>query len=76
MLELLTGVNLTEAAQGLSVTSWPSGHAHDCEEAIAFANQHGVRCHVEEFPLSKIADGVKKMNDGTVRFRSVIVMDK
>lgn len=62
--------------KGLSVTSWPSGASRDCEEAIAFANQHGVRCMVEEFPLSKIAEGVKKMNDGTVRFRSVIVMDK
>jgi len=37
--------------KGLSFCGWPSGHARDCEEAIAFAEELGVNCMVESFPL-------------------------
>lgn len=37
--------------KGLSFCGWPSGHARDCEEAIAFAEELGVKCMVESFPL-------------------------
>jgi D-arabinose 1-dehydrogenase-like Zn-dependent alcohol dehydrogenase len=37
----------------LSVQVWPSGHATDSEEAIAFTELHGINCMVEEFPLEK-----------------------
>jgi D-arabinose 1-dehydrogenase-like Zn-dependent alcohol dehydrogenase len=36
---------------GVSVQVWPSGHATDTEEALAFTELHGIKCLVEEFPL-------------------------
>ncbi|KAF1835537.1 alcohol dehydrogenase [Decorospora gaudefroyi] len=58
-----------------SVHGWPSGHALDSEEAIAFAEKQGVKCMVEKFPFEQVEDAVKHMESGKVRFRSVIVME-
>lgn len=52
------------------------GHALDTEEAIQFAQTHDVNCMIEEFPLEKANDALKHMEDGKVRFRSVLVMGK
>ncbi|ROV90519.1 hypothetical protein VMCG_09841 [Cytospora schulzeri] len=61
--------------KGLSVQSWPSGHARDSEEAIQFTELHGIDCMIEKFPLAKANEAYKVMMDGTVRFRAVITMD-
>ena len=61
--------------KGLSVGAWPSGHALDSEEAIAFAMTHGVKCMVEKFPFDKANEAMDHMMSGKVRFRSVLVMD-
>lgn len=61
--------------KGSSVHGWPSGHALDCEEAIAFAEHQGVKCMIEKFPFDKVDEAVKHMESGKVRFRSVIVME-
>ena len=60
---------------GVSVHGWPSGHALDSEEAIAFAEHQGVKCMVEKFPFAKVEDAVEHMMSGKVRFRAVLVMD-
>lgn len=60
---------------GLSVAGWPSGHALDAEEAIAFAHTHGVKCMVEKFPMSKVNEAMEHMLSGKVRFRGVLTMD-
>lgn len=60
---------------GRSVHGWPSGHAHDSEETIAFAQTQGVKCMVEKFPFDKVEEAVEHMESGKVRFRSVIVME-
>lgn len=60
--------------KGLSVVGWPSGHALDSEEAIAFAYTHGVKCEVEKFPLEKANEAMEHMLSGKVRFRSVLTM--
>lgn len=62
--------------KGLSVKSWPSGHALDCEETIAFAKLHDIHCMVEKFPFSQVKEAVDKMITNKVRFRSVLVMDE
>lgn len=59
--------------KGISVHGWPSGHALDSEEAIAFAQNQGVKCMVETCKLEDVTDSVKKMEDGKIRFRGVIV---
>lgn len=61
--------------KGVSVAGWPSGHALDSEEAIAFAQRHGVRCMVEKFPLSKANEAMEHMLSGKVRFRAVLTLE-
>ncbi|KAI4169542.1 MAG: hypothetical protein LQ343_005622 [Gyalolechia ehrenbergii] len=58
--------------KGLSVSSWPSGHAMDCEEAISFAQLHNVNCMIEKFPLDKANEAYEHMMNGKARFRAVI----
>lgn len=57
------------------VVGFPSGHALDCEEAIAFTKLHGIRCLVEKFPLKDAQKAYDHMLSGDVRFRSVLVME-
>lgn len=59
----------------LSVCGWPSGHAQDSEDAIAFAQTHGVKCMIEKFPLAKANEAMDHMLSGKVRFRAVLTMD-
>ncbi|KAI0444374.1 alcohol dehydrogenase [Xylaria telfairii] len=60
--------------KGASVTGWPSGHALDSEEAIAFATNHGVKCLIEKFPLDDVAQAMEHCHAGRVRFRGVLTM--
>ena len=57
------------------VVGFASGHALDCEEAIAFTKLHGIKCMVEKFPLKDVQKAYDHMRSGNVRFRSVLVMD-
>ncbi|RMZ13959.1 hypothetical protein D0862_02172 [Hortaea werneckii] len=59
----------------LSVCGWPSGHAQDSEDAIAFAQTHGVKCMIEKFPLEKAQEAMEHMLAGKPRFRAVLTMD-
>jgi D-arabinose 1-dehydrogenase-like Zn-dependent alcohol dehydrogenase len=61
--------------KGASVHGWPSGHALDSEEAIAFAQRQDVKCMVERFPLDKAQEALDHMLSGKVRFRAVLVME-
>ncbi|RAK73797.1 GroES-like protein [Aspergillus fijiensis CBS 313.89] len=60
--------------KGLSVQVWPSGHATDSEDAIAFTELQDINCMVEEFPLDKANEAYDAMVKGTVRFRAVLTM--
>ncbi|KAL2146151.1 hypothetical protein VTI28DRAFT_4991 [Corynascus sepedonium] len=69
-------VNINAMVQkGLSVHSWPAGHATDMEEAIKFAQLHEIGCLIEKFPLEKASEAYDAMLNGKVRFRSVITFD-
>lgn len=58
-----------------AVCGFPSGHALDSEEAIAFTRLHGISCMVEKFPLEDVQKAYDHMMSGNVRFRSVLVME-
>lgn len=58
---------------GNSITAWPSGHAQDTEEAIKFAEDHGVECMIEKFSFDKANDALEHMTSGKVRFRGVLM---
>ena len=61
--------------KNISVHGWPAGHALDCEESIAFAQNFGVKCLVEKYPLQDVEKGVQCMLSGDSRFRVVLTMD-
>ena len=70
-------VNTTDLIlKAISVSGYPSGHALDSEEALAFTKLHNIKCMVETFPLSEAQKAYEHMLSGAVRFRSVIVVDK
>ena len=58
-----------------AVAGFPSGHALDSKEAIAFTKLHGIHCMVEKFPLKEVQKAFGHMLSGDVRFRSVLVME-
>ncbi|KHN93686.1 zinc-binding dehydrogenase [Metarhizium album ARSEF 1941] len=60
--------------RGLSVAGWPSGHALDSEEAIRFAQTHGIKCMIEKYPLADVQKAVDSLVAGKPRFRNVLVM--
>jgi len=62
-------------SKAATVSGYPSGHALDSEEAIAFTKLHGIRCLVEKFPLKDVQNAFDHMLSGDVRFRAVLVMD-
>ena len=57
-----------------SVQGWPCGHALDSEEAIRFANIHGVKCMVEKYPFVAVQEAVDSLTAGKPRFRNVLIM--
>ena len=61
--------------KGLSVCGWPSGHALDSEEAIAFTKHNGIKCMVEKYPLNDVQTAYDHMIHGEARFRAVLTMD-
>jgi D-arabinose 1-dehydrogenase-like Zn-dependent alcohol dehydrogenase len=58
-----------------SIQGWPSGHAKDSEETLAFAAKTGIRPRVETFPLAKAEEAFARMESGKARFRVVLTMD-
>ncbi|RFU27673.1 hypothetical protein B7463_g8669, partial [Scytalidium lignicola] len=72
MVEINT---LDLVAKGAGVFGYPSGHALDSEEAIAFTKLEGVKCMIEKFPLKDVQKAYDHMLSGDVRFRSVITME-
>jgi D-arabinose 1-dehydrogenase-like Zn-dependent alcohol dehydrogenase len=62
-------------SKAISVSGFPSGHALDSEEAIAFTQLHNIRCMVEKFPLRDARKAFDHMLSGDARFRSVIIME-
>lgn len=66
---------VTMISKGISVHGWPSGHALDSEEAIAFAKNQDVKCMIHKFPLSDVKGAVEHMLSGKARFRCVLIME-
>lgn len=66
--------SVTLISKSARIAGWASGHALDSEEAILFAQTHGIKCLIEKFPLAEAAKAMEHCNSGKVRFRSVLVM--
>ncbi|KAI1763047.1 putative alcohol dehydrogenase [Hypoxylon sp. FL1150] len=67
-------INTTEMKKkGISVQSWPCGHARDAEETIAFTELQRIFCMSQKFSLNQAQEAYDAMMEGGVRFRAVIV---
>lgn len=58
-----------------SIQGWPSGHALDSEETIAFARRHGVKCMIHKFPWTDGQKAIDDVEEGKPRFKNVLVME-
>ncbi|OTA64049.1 putative alcohol dehydrogenase [Hypoxylon sp. EC38] len=67
-----TGVMLK---YGVSVQSWPCGHATDSEDTIRFTELSNIDCMIEKFPLDRANEAYNHMLSGKARFRAVITME-
>ncbi|KAI1191828.1 alcohol dehydrogenase [Nemania serpens] len=65
---------LTLVSKSATVSGWASGYALDSEEAILFAQTHGIKCMIEKFPLAEAAKAMEHTESGKVRFRSVLII--
>ncbi|EAW11660.1 alcohol dehydrogenase [Aspergillus clavatus NRRL 1] len=65
----------SKVGKGKSIWSWPSGHATDSEEAIAFAELQGIDCLVEEFPLEKCNEAFGRSSSTTADRERVFLAD-
>jgi D-arabinose 1-dehydrogenase-like Zn-dependent alcohol dehydrogenase len=61
-------------ARDRRVQGWSSGTAADSSEAMAFAQQAGVRALIEPFPLARAQAAYEHMVSGRARFRAVLEM--
>ncbi|KAH6663222.1 putative alcohol dehydrogenase [Halenospora varia] len=72
-IEVNTADLITKA---VAVQGFPSGHALDSEEAIAFTKLHGIRCMVEKFPLKDVQKAFDHMMSGNNASRVSTSHDK
>jgi len=61
----LLGAQVNATASGI-------GSIEDIKQMLEFAAKHNVRPIIERLPMEKANEGIKKMRDGTVRFRVVL----
>jgi D-arabinose 1-dehydrogenase-like Zn-dependent alcohol dehydrogenase len=66
-------VNAFSMLSGKSIVGWPSGHAYDSEETVAFSKLSGVRARIEKFSFDKAEEAYGKVMSNKVRFRAVLV---
>ncbi|KAI9164147.1 Alcohol dehydrogenase patD [Paramyrothecium foliicola] len=63
-----TEIDLVQlVTKGSSVEGWASGHALDSEEAIEFAQTHGVKAMIEKFPFAKMQEAMDHMLSGKTK---------
>lgn len=56
------------------VQGWSSGTATDSTDAMAFAQQSGIKAMIEPFPLNEAQAAFDRMISGKARFRAVLEM--
>lgn len=55
-----------------AIQGWPSGHAKDSEDTLAFSALTGIRPKIEVFPLARAAQAYERMIANQARFRVVL----
>ncbi len=60
--------------RGLKLTGWPSGHADDSAEAVAFAKNHGVKTYIERYKFADVNAALDRLLSGKAHFKVVLDM--
>lgn len=60
--------------RGLKLAGWPSGHALDAQDAVAFAQHHGVKTLIETYKFADIGQAFERLHSGKARFKVVVDM--
>ncbi|EFX04577.1 alcohol dehydrogenase [Grosmannia clavigera kw1407] len=60
--------------RGLRLAGWPSGHALDSQDAVAFAQRHGIKTLIEPYKFADIDKAFERMHSGKARFKVVVDM--
>lgn len=61
----LLGAQINFTASGI-------GSIEEIQQMLAFSDKHNVRPIIEKLPMDKANEGIKKVRDGSVRFRVVL----
>jgi alcohol dehydrogenase (NADP+) len=56
----------------INLTASGIGSRKEIEQMLEFSAKHNVRPIIEKLPMEKANDGIKKVRDGSVRFRVVL----
>lgn len=59
----------------LSITGNPVGGSKDTQAMLDYAADNNIRPIIEEFPHSQTAEALRKVRDGSIRFRAVLKND-
>ncbi|MBI4405495.1 MAG: NAD(P)-dependent alcohol dehydrogenase [Deltaproteobacteria bacterium] len=57
----------------LRVVASPIGSRHDISRMLEFCARHKITAATELFPLEKVNEGLKRVREGSVRFRAVLI---
>ena len=58
------------------ITGSNIGSTAEIKEMLEFASKNDVRPWIEVLPMSKVNEGIKKVNDNNVKFRVVLEQGK
>jgi D-arabinose 1-dehydrogenase-like Zn-dependent alcohol dehydrogenase len=59
----------------LSISGNPVGGKTDTQAMLDFCAANDIKPIIEEFPHSQASEAIKKVRDGTIRFRAVLKND-
>ena len=59
----------------LSLSSSPIGSSDQMRAMLDFAAEHDIKPIIEEFTHQSANDAIKKIRDGSIRFRAVLKND-
>lgn len=59
----------------ISISGNPVGGFGDTKLMLQFAAEHDIKPIIEVFPHSKASEAIKKVRDGSIRFRAVLKND-
>ncbi|KXN72072.1 putative mannitol dehydrogenase [Conidiobolus coronatus NRRL 28638] len=58
--------------KAISITGSLIGSIHEVQQTLDFAAKHNIKPLINEFPMSRVNEGIQHVRDGKVRYRVVL----